>query len=524
MIIQAFAAFEKKDLTVKRALLSVYDKTGIAALGAFLHEKGVELISTGGTAKALQDAGLPVTSVDSLTGFPEMMDGRVKTLHPAIHAPLLSRPVVPSDMASLQQLGFAPIELLVVNLYPFSETVAQSPGFEHCIENIDIGGPAMLRAGAKNVDNVCVLTSPEQYAGFQKEYAEQGESVGYKYRLRLAQHAFQHTSIYDTAVAMYLSREIKSGFPDVLNLQLRKFSALRYGENPHQAAAVYGNQGDIIEVLHGKQLSYNNLLDVDAALNLYLDFRYDDPTCAIIKHTLPCGVATRPGLTEAWHAAFATDTISPFGGIVMVNESLDLETAKAIDAIFTEIIVAPEFDADALALLSQKANRRLVRIKNADLLGTSYTYRSIFGGLLCQQPDFVETETKNFQVVTHLKPTEKQLSDLLFAWKVVKRVNSNAIVFGRDQQTLGIGSGQPSRLDSSEFAVLKARKFDHDLKGAAVASDAFFPFRDGIDAAAKAGASCIIQPGGSIRDQEIIDAANEHGMCMIFTGRRHFKH
>ncbi|MCC5934211.1 MAG: bifunctional phosphoribosylaminoimidazolecarboxamide formyltransferase/IMP cyclohydrolase [Balneolales bacterium] len=523
-MIQSFAAFEKKNLKVKRALLSVFDKTGIAELGQFLHEQGVELISTGGTAKTLIKAGLPVTSVDSLTGFPEMMDGRVKTLHPAIHGPLLSRPVVKSDMASLHALGYAPIELLVVNLYPFSETVAESPGFETCMENIDIGGPAMLRAAAKNVDHVCVLTSPEQYKKFQQEVTEHNGTVRYKYRLRMAQQAFQHTSIYDTAVAMYLSKEIKSGFPDVLNLQLRKFSPLRYGENPHQAAAVYGDQGEIIEVLHGKQLSYNNLLDVDAALNLFADFRYDDPTCAIIKHTLPCGVATRADLTQAWHAAFATDTISPFGGIVLVNESLDLPTAKAIDSIFTEIVVAPDFDNDALELLTQKANRRLVKIKKADLLTTSYSYRSIFGGLLCQQPDSVEIETKNFKVVTHLKPTEKQLSDMLFAWKVVKRVNSNAIVFGRDQQTLGIGSGQPSRLDSSEFAVLKAAKFDHDLKGAAVASDAFFPFRDGIDAIAKAGAGCVIQPGGSIRDQEVIDAANEHGLCMVFTGRRHFKH
>lgn len=524
MSIQAFAAFEKKNLPVKRALLSVFDKTGIAALGQFLHQHGIELISTGGTAKVLSDAGLPVTTVDSLTGFPEMMDGRVKTLHPAVHGPLLSRTAVEADMASLRALGYAPIELLVVNLYPFSETVAQSPGFETCMENIDIGGPAMLRAGAKNVDNVCVLTSPDQYKDFIREFEENSASVRYTYRLKLSQHAFQHTSIYDTAVAMYLSGEIKSGFPDVLNLQLPKFSALRYGENPHQAAAVYGRQGDIIEVLHGKQLSYNNLLDVDAALRIYSDFRYDDPTCAIIKHTLPCGVASAADLKQAWQAAFATDTISPFGGIVTVNETLDLETAKAIDTIFTEIIVAPDFDEDALELLTKKANRRLVKIKNADLLESAYSYRSIFGGMLCQQPDSVDTETKNFKVVTHQKPTEKQLSDMLFAWKVVKRVNSNAIVFGRDQQTLGIGSGQPSRLDSSEFAVLKAAKFDHDLRGSAVASDAFFPFRDGIDAAAKAGASCVIQPGGSIRDQEIIDAANEHGMCMIFTGRRHFKH
>ncbi len=523
-MIQAFSAFQKKNLSVKRALLSVFDKTGIAELGTFLHEHGVELISTGGTSKVLEDAGLPVTSVDSLTGFPEMMDGRVKTLHPAVHGALLSRPNVEADMASLSELGYAPIELLVVNLYPFSETVAESSGFETCIENIDIGGPAMLRAGAKNIDHVCVLTSSDQYSAFMQEFKEQDATVRYKYRLRMAQHAFQHTSIYDTAVAMYLSKEIKSGFPDVLNLQLPKFAPLRYGENPHQAAAVYGNQGDIIEVLHGKQLSYNNLLDVDAALNLFRDFQHDEPTCAIIKHTLPCGVSTRASLKEAWEAAFATDTISPFGGIVLVNQPLDAETAQAIDTIFTEIIIAPAFSEAALELLSQKANRRLVKIKNFSATESRYAYRSIFGGMLCQQPDAVATDTRNFQVVTHKTPTDQQMADMLFAWKVVKRVNSNAIVFGRDQQTLGIGSGQPSRLDSSEFAIAKAAKFGHDLKGAAVASDAFFPFRDGIDASAKAGAGCIIQPGGSIRDQEVIDAANEHGICMIFTGRRHFKH
>ncbi len=523
MSIHAAISFEKKPLAIKRALLSVYDKTGITELARTLHEHDVELISTGGTARVLQNAGLPVTQVEDLTGFPESFDGRVKTLHPGVHGPLLARRNVDADTASLNEFGYKHIDLLVVNLYPFDETVANAETLETCIENIDIGGPAMLRAASKNVDDVCVLSSPMQYDEFIGAFTKSG-SVDYDYRVRSALRGFQLTSTYDSAVARYLQKQATSGFPDYLTFNLPKYSPLRYGENPHQAAAVYGRQEDIIEVLHGKQLSYNNLLDADAALNILDDFLDHDPACAIIKHTLPCGVAVRKQLVDAWEAAFATDTKSPFGGIVVTNRIIDKETAAEIDKIFTEIIIAPGFDDEALALLKQKQNRRLVKVKQPELIHAEYNYRSIFGGMLCQQPDTVAPEPRTFRVVTKKKPTEKEMQDMLFAWKVVKRVNSNAIVFAGNQQTLGIGCGQPSRLDSSEFAVLKARNYGHSLKDSVVASDAFFPFRDGIDAAAEAGAKAVIQPGGSIRDEEIIQAANEHQISMVFTGRRHFKH
>lgn len=526
MSIQAAASFQKQNLRIRRALISVYDKTGIVELAEALHAQGIELISTGGTAQVLRDAALPVTRVEDLTGFPEAFGGRVKTLHPAVHAGLLARPELESDMRSLESLGYDGIQLLVVNLYPFSQVIQYDPVIENAIENIDIGGPAMLRAASKNMDAVCALSSPQQYPDFIKELNDSAE-VSYTFRMQAALEGFQLTAAYDAAIASYLALKVRSGFPTTMNLQLPKYSGLRYGENPHQAAAVYGNQQNYVDVLHGKQLSYNNLLDIDAALNVMHDFREDSPACAIMKHTLPCGIAVRPELHEAWHAAFATDTQSPFGGVVALNKSVDIETAKAIDQIFTEIIMAPAFSGEALELLQKKSNRRLLTYKNIDkLYPDGYVYRSIFGGLLCQQPDTVPIEMSQFQIVTKRRPEKAELHDMLFAWKVVKRVNSNAIVYAKDQQTLGIGSGQPSRVDASEFAVRKAEKFGHSdaLINASLASDAFFPFRDGIDAAARAGATAIIQPGGSIRDQECIDAANEHGISMIFTARRHFRH
>lgn len=526
MSIQAALSFQKKPLRIRRALLSVYDKSGIVDLASELHRRGTELISTGGTARVLRQANLPVTEVQELTQFPEGFGGRVKTLHPAVHAGLLARPDLQDDAQALAGFGYESIQLLVVNLYPFQEVIAENPVLETAVENIDIGGPAMLRAASKNMDSVCALSAPAQYDDFIKEL-DAPEGVSFEFRMRAALAGFQHTAAYDTGIAAYLSRQARSGFPDTLNLQFPKYSGLRYGENPHQAAAVYGKQQDYVEILHGKQLSYNNLLDVDAALNIIHDYRDSGPSCAIIKHTLPCGIATRDRLQEAWEAAFATDTQSPFGGIVVVNQRLDVQTAKAIDKIFTEIILAPDYEPQALELLQKKANRRLLKIKNTDkLYQDGYVYRSVFGGLLCQQPDTAPPDVKNFQVVTDHQPAKAQMQDLLFAWKVVKRVNSNAIVFAKNLQTLGIGSGQPSRVDASEFAVAKAKKFGHAeaLEGSVLASDAFFPFRDGIEAAAQAGAKAIIQPGGSIRDQECIEAANEHGISMIFTARRHFKH
>ncbi|MFW6347608.1 MAG: bifunctional phosphoribosylaminoimidazolecarboxamide formyltransferase/IMP cyclohydrolase [Cyclonatronaceae bacterium] len=509
---------------MRRALLSVYDKSGIVELAAALHARDIELISTGGTAKVLQEAGLPVTQVQELTQFPEGFGGRVKTLHPAIHAGLLARPELEEDARALASFGYAGIQLLVVNLYPFQDVIKDGPALETAVENIDIGGPAMLRAASKNMDSVCALSAPAQYDAFLKELEAEG-GVSFTFRMQAALAGFQHTAAYDTGIAAYLSYKARSGFPDTLNLQLPKYSGLRYGENPHQAAAVYGNQQDYVEILHGKQLSYNNLLDVDAALNIIQDYSDNAPSCAIVKHTLPCGIATRETLPEAWQAAFATDTQSPFGGIIAVNRPLDAQTAAAIDEIFTEIILAPDFEPEALELLQKKSNRRLVKIKHLEsLYEDGYVYRSVFGGLLCQQPDVAPPDVKNFQIVTKKRPTEAQMHDMQFAWKVVKRVNSNAIVFAKNMQTIGIGSGQPSRIDASEFAVAKAQKFGHTLEGSVLASDAFFPFRDGIDAAARAGAKAIIQPGGSIRDHECIEAANEHGISMIFTSRRHFKH
>lgn len=521
--IQSSTTFQKKRLTIKRALISVYDKTGIESLARELHERGVEIISTGGTAKKLRKEGIMVTEVNDLTGFPEIFEGRVKTLHPKIHGALLARPNLEEDSESMAKAGIEPIQLVVVNLYPFQQVVDSEAPLEDVIENIDIGGPAMIRAAAKNVDHVCVLSDPSHYEDFIREL-DPANSVSFNYRFRQAKKAFLKTSAYDNAISNYLILETSSGFPEILTLNLHKQGGLRYGENPHQAAAVYGNQHEIIECLHGKQLSYNNYLDLDAALNLIWDFKNDGPTVAIIKHTIPCGVAVGPTLAQAWKMAFATDTSSPFGGIVAVNRKLDLETATEIDKIFTEIIVAPEFEKDAFELLSQKANRRLVVLKNMDTIHPPRQLRTIFGGLLCQQPDNILPDTRNYRVVTNRQPDKAELRDLLFAWKVVKRVNSNAIVYARNLQTLGIGSGQPSRVDSSELAVNKAAKYGLSLGQSVIASDAFFPFPDGVEAAAKAGAKAVIQPGGSIRDSEVIETANANGMAMIFTGMRHFKH
>jgi len=521
--IQPAIRFEKKRVTIKRALLSVFDKTGIVDLARELHSKGIDIISTGGTAATLSKAGIPVTQVSELTGFPEMLDGRVKTLHPVLHGGFLGRPNYQKDVESMQENGIEPFQLVVVNLYPFEEVIKKDVTLEMAIENIDIGGPAMIRSGAKNVDHVCMLTDPAQYVDFFDELDEENQ-VGFDFRFQQSQRAFAKTSAYDVAIQSYLYDLGGTGFPEHITLHYQKHSSLRYGENPHQAAAVYGNQHDCIECIHGKQLSYNNYLDVDAALNLIYDFRNEPPTVAIIKHTIPSGVGVSENLKQAWKLAFATDTMSPFGGIVAVNRPLDLETATEIDRIFTEIIVAPEFETDALELLRKKANRRLVIFKNIDSIISKTLFRSVFGGVLCQQSDNISPDTKNFRIVTKIKPDEAQMRDLLFAWKVVKRVNSNAIVYAKNLHTIGIGSGQPSRIDSSELAVRKAKKFGLTLEGSVVASDAFFPFADGVEAAAEAGARAVIQPGGSLRDKEVIDTADKHGMAMIFTGLRHFKH
>jgi len=518
-------------LQIKKALLSVSDKTDIIKLGHFLHNSGIEIISTGGTASTLKKEDIPVTDVSELTGFPECLDGRVKTLHPNVHAGILARTTHPPDNEQLQELGIDPIELVVVNLYPFNETIKTDKSLEVATEFIDIGGPTLIRAAAKNFAHVSVLTSPTQYSSFINTYEKIG-GVSFGERQNQARSAFNHTAAYDSTIAAYfnglsndkLEAEKIREVPNEFQLSLPKAQDLRYGENPHQQAAVYGDQDAFIECFHGKKLSYNNFLDVDSALQFMADFEEDEPTCAIFKHTVPCGVATDRSLSSAYRKAFATDTLSPFGGIVIVNKTLDVDTAREIDQIFTEIIIAPEFSNEALNLLKQKKNRRLVQYRTLSDNKQPFAYRSIFGGALLQQKDNGVIDSGSFKVVSDRQPTLKESKNMLFAWKIVKHTKSNAIVYTKNRQTMGIGTGQTSRVESSQIAVAKAKEEGLDLQDSAVASDAFFPFSDGVEAAAKAGASCIIQPGGSIRDEEVIAKANEYNLAMIFTGQRHFRH
>ncbi len=520
---------------VRRALISVFDKSGLTPFAERLAALGIELVSTGGTARELRAAGLDVRDVSELTGSPEMMDGRVKTLHPLIHGGLLARRTDPDDLASLSEQGGAPIDLVVVNLYPFRETVARPDVTEaEAAENIDIGGPAMIRAAAKNFAFVGVITSPDDYEAVASELEANDGSLGMAARRRLAARAFERTATYDTAIAGYLvgqatppsetARTISISFDTHLPME----QSLRYGENPHQQAALYGNTRPFFEQLHGKELSFNNLLDLSAALFLIDEFREAGPTCAILKHTNPCGVGTGATLSEAYEKAFATDRQSPFGGIIIVNQPMDLATAEAVDAIFTEILIAPEFEDGVFAFLERKKNRRLIRaLAPARSQGTP-DVRSVLGGLLVQERDTALPAIRDLQAsvrcVTRREPTDAEWADLDFAWRVVKHVKSNAIVYARGGATLGIGAGQMSRVDSSEIAVMKGRKSELDFKGSVLASDAFFPFADGLIAAAEAGALAVIQPGGSIRDEEVIGAANDRGMAMVFTGKRHFRH
>ena len=523
MALKPLSQLPETPLKIKRALLSVSDKSGIVELAKMLHQNGVEILSTGGTANVLRKAKIPVKDVSEVTQFPECLDGRVKTLHPNIHGGILARTSHEPDKQELQELDIKPIELVVVNLYPFKEAIKKeniTPA--EATENIDIGGPTMVRAAAKNFAHVCILTNPDQYENFAQELNKKS-TISFSTRRKLARKAFEHTADYDAAISNYFNQIDEQVLPEQLNISLTKSADLRYGENPHQKAGIYGEQKKYIDCFHGKELSYNNYLDIDSALNLMADFQNDDPTIAIFKHTVPCGVATDEHLTRAYRKAFETDKMSPFGGIVITNKELDLETAEAIDEIFTEIILAPSFSDEALELLTQKKNRRLVKIiqfPEADTL----TVKTVFGGALVQQPDFETVQSADLKTVTERAPTDQEMADMLFAWKVVKHVKSNAIVYAKNRQTLGIGTGQTSRVDSSEIAVNKAHKEKLDLKGSAIASDAFFPFADGVEAAAKAGATAVIQPGGSIRDDEVIQEADNSKMTMIFTGKRHFKH
>jgi phosphoribosylaminoimidazolecarboxamide formyltransferase/IMP cyclohydrolase len=511
-------------LKIKRALLSVSDKDNLLPLARTLHEHNVEIISTGGTAKIIAEEGIPVKDVSEITQFDECLDGRVKTLHPKVHAGILARTSYKPDVVEIENLNIQPFELVVVNLYPFKKTVSKpNTTLAEAVEYIDIGGPTMVRAAAKNFAHVCILTTPSQYQGFIDELKGK-EQISYETRKELARAAFNHTADYDAAIANYFNTIFEESTPPQLNISLPKSQELRYGENPHQAASVYGHQKDYIDCFHGKQLSYNNYADIDSALNLISDFEDAGPTCAIFKHTVPSGVACADNLENAYRKAFKTDTSSPFGGIVIVNKKLDLKTARAIDEIFTEIIIAPEYDDDALKLLKKKANRRLIKQIGSIKSDNKGTFRSIFGGALFQEANHRSISLDELKVVSTRKPTDQELKDLLFAWKIVKHVKSNAIIYVKDNMTLGIGSGQTSRIDSSEIAIAKASKFNLELDNSVIASDAFFPFADGVEAAAKAGATAVIQPGGSIRDEEVIEMADKHNMAMLFTGIRHFKH
>ena len=522
------------------ALLSVSDKTGIVELAQGLHELGIHLLSTGGTAKLLAEKGLPVTEVADMTGFPEMLDGRVKTLHPKVHGGLLARRDLPEHMAALRRHNIHTIDLLVVNLYPFEATVAK-PGctLEDAIENIDIGGPAMVRSAAKNWKDVAVLTDASQYAGVLQELKAH-KAVSEKTRFALSVAAFNRISQYDGAISNYLSSIAfekaegvpqRSEYPAQSNSQFIKLQDLRYGENPHQTAAFYSDlqpaPGSLVTAkqLQGKELSYNNIADADAAWECVKSF--EAPACVIVKHANPCGVAVGKDAHEAYAKAFQTDPTSAFGGIIAFNRPVDQAAAEAVSKQFVEVLMAPAYSAEALAIFKAKANVRVLEISlpaNPAATRNTQDIKRIGSGLLIQSADNHELQRADLKVVTKLQPTPQQLDDLMFAWKVAQYVKSNAIVFCKDGMTMGVGAGQMSRLDSARIASIKAEHAQLSLKGTAVASDAFFPFRDGLDVVVDAGASCVIQPGGSMRDQEVIDAANERGVVMVFSGVRHFRH
>ena len=523
------------------ALISVSDKAGVLELARALHELGIGLLSTGGTAKLLADSGLPVTEVATVTGFPEMLDGRVKTLHPKVHGGLLARRDMPEHMAALATHGIATIDLLVVNLYPFEATVAKAGcTLEDAIENIDIGGPAMVRSAAKNWKDVAVLTDANQYDTVIAELKAHG-AVSTKTKFALSVAAFNRISNYDAAISDYLSAfDLETGmirtFPGQSNGRFVKLQDLRYGENPHQAAAFYRDlhpaPGSLVTAkqLQGKELSYNNIADADAAWECVKSF--DDAACVIVKHANPCGVALAADAAGAYKKAFQTDPTSAFGGIIALNREVDETTAQAISQQFVEVLMAPAYSEAALAVFKAKANVRVLQIDLPDAAGDTAWARGrnaqdvkrVGSGLLIQTADNHELTVVDLKVVTKVQPTPQQLEDLLFAWKVATYVKSNAIVFCKDGMTMGVGAGQMSRLDSARIASIKAGHAGLTLAGTVVASDAFFPFRDGLDVVVDAGATAVIQPGGSMRDQEVIDAADERGVAMVFTGVRHFRH
>jgi phosphoribosylaminoimidazolecarboxamide formyltransferase/IMP cyclohydrolase len=517
--------------TIRRALLSASNKEGLLEFARALRSRGVTILSTGGTAALLRDDGIEVADVSSVTGFPEIMDGRVKTLHPRIHGGLLGRSG--TDDAVMAEHGIEAIDLVAVNLYPFAATIAK-PGcsFDEAVENIDIGGPAMVRASAKNHDRVTVIVDPLDYGTVLAEIDREGGSVSSATRLRLATKAFAHTAQYDAAVASYLDRAARASvgeFPDLLAMQFRKRFDLRYGENPHQQAAFYvANDGQGASVgsasqLQGKELSFNNIADADTAFECVRQFA--GPACVIVKHANPCGVAVAATVGEAYDRAFRTDPTSAFGGIIAFNRPLDGPTARTIvERQFVEVVVAPEFETEAREACARKENVRLLVTGGLGASNSRYEFRSVNGGLLLQTRDDATVPRESLEVVTKRAPSPAELEDLVFAWQVCKYVKSNAIVFAKERMTIGIGAGQMSRVVSTRIAAMKARDEGLEPGGSVMASDAFFPFRDGLDAAAEHGIRAVIQPGGSKRDAEVIAAADEHGIAMVFTGLRHFRH
>ena len=523
---------------IRRALLSVSDKTGLIELATALDSKGIELLSTGGTARSIRDAGLPVKDVSDITGFPEMMDGRVKTLHPMVHGGLLALRDNKDHLAAMREHGIIEIDLLVVNLYPFEETVSKGGNYEACVENIDIGGPAMIRAAAKNHGFVSVVVDVEDYDFLLQELNLNNGSTTLKFRQKLAQNAYALTGAYDAAVSTWMAETINEITPRRKVVSGKFSQEMRYGENPHQSASFYLNGHKRYGVAsaeqhQGKELSYNNINDTDAAFELVSEFNpKDGPAVAIIKHANPCGVAQGFSLVDAYNKALNCDQTSAFGGIIALNDTLDKETAEQISQIFTEVVIAPNATDEAKAIFANKKNLRLLTTQGLpDMNDSGEIWRQVSGGYLIQDRDNGSINRNNLEVVTKRNPTENEISDMLFAWKVAKHVKSNAIVYVKDNATVGIGAGQMNRLDSTRIAARKSKDMSNNIGlsdpltiGSVVASDAFFPFSDGLLAAAEAGATAIIQPGGSMRDDEVISAANDAGLAMVFTNMRHFKH
>jgi phosphoribosylaminoimidazolecarboxamide formyltransferase/IMP cyclohydrolase len=513
---------------VRRALISVSDKTGLVEFARALSELGVELVASGGSAKALRSAGLEVVAVETLTGSPEMLGGRVKTLHPHVHGGVLARRDHAGDEADIAAHGLKTIDLVVVNLYPFEATVSRKDvSEEEAIENIDIGGPSMIRSAAKNQAYVGVVVDPADYEAVARELKEAG-GLGDATRRRLALRAFEKTARYDTAIHAWLAEREGRGaepFPPRLEVELAQAATLRYGENPHQRAALYGSFLEIAEPLHGKELSFNNIVDAQAALALIHEFSGgDEAAVAILKHNTPCGVGLGPTPEQAYRRAFRNDPESPFGGIIVSSRPFDLAMARAVDEIFSEVLIAPGFDADALALLAKKKNRRLMRFHPERLPASELDVRRVYGGLLVQEPDVAMEDLATARVATQRKPDDAERRALAFAWRVVKHVKSNAVVFADAEGTLAIGGGATSRVDAIHQAVAKAGRVGVSLAGSSLASDAFFPFPDGLEAAVAAGARSVVQPGGSVRDDDVVAAADRLGVAMLLTGVRHFRH